>query len=31
MQQVQRDENKVTGDCGFNRFDAGGLVPQLLF
>lgn len=31
MRKVQRDENKVNGDCGFNRFDAVGVAPLLLF
>lgn len=31
MRKVQRDENKVNGDCGFNRFDAVGGYPTAGF
>lgn len=31
MQKVQMYENKVNGDCGFNRFNAVGVTPLCIF
>lgn len=30
MQKVQEYKNQVISDCGFNRFDAEGVIPLLL-